>query len=288
MEKAQRKNQQTPKSNNTKRNSQKRNSQKRNSQKKQQQKNTPVEPEEKKIIPSESSIGESQRPEGTTPAPFNMRVRFKMRKLFLTFTLHHIPHSKIRVDVQEDHVVFDTLEHTKKFWNYITFPDDIRVSEEGSTAEFNGNTLTVVLPIVQLVDKETGNLLRKKSKAKRSAVESDADLDVEDDKPAKKRKNLPKTREEEVERQMALALSIGDAQEDKVQDAQKREKRKQDHFREKRNQKMERKKKNEQIRNKIVKAEEEKIEKKNKRNSQPKAPREKKVKFATKASVTRY
>eukprot|EP01128_Nolandella_sp_AFSM9_P008952 TRINITY_DN5598_c0_g1_i1.p1 TRINITY_DN5598_c0_g1~~TRINITY_DN5598_c0_g1_i1.p1 ORF type:complete len:320 (+),score=108.03 TRINITY_DN5598_c0_g1_i1:40-960(+) len=96
--------------------------------------------------------------------PHSMKVRFKLKRLDVRVDLIRIPDKYISLDVNESTLHLDTFQYNKKFELNLTYPQGIKVDTAKVSATLDKpGILRVELPVTEMLDLETGKLLRKKS-----------------------------------------------------------------------------------------------------------------------------
>eukprot|EP01080_Neovahlkampfia_damariscottae_P009298 gene9298-1386_t len=77
-------------------------------------------------------------------------LNVKKQILELEFKLPSVPLSKINIEATENHIHLDTLQHKKKYFYESTYPDNVSCEFSKQTAEFDGVTLKLQLPLLKV------------------------------------------------------------------------------------------------------------------------------------------
>eukprot|EP00767_Chilomastix_cuspidata_P000934 gnl/Chilomastix_cuspidata/1272.p1 GENE.gnl/Chilomastix_cuspidata/1272~~gnl/Chilomastix_cuspidata/1272.p1 ORF type:complete len:229 (+),score=59.08 gnl/Chilomastix_cuspidata/1272:95-781(+) len=81
--------------------------------------------------------------------PYSCRINPVSRKIIINATLHHIPETKITLDVHKKYFHLDTLGHQKKYWVEASYPSHVRVIAKEATAVTDHGILRVRIPITE-------------------------------------------------------------------------------------------------------------------------------------------
>jgi len=112
---------------------------------------------EEKSNDEESVVEQIDVPTNVEVPPHSVKIRFVLKRLEISVhLLRTLPDKLINLNPTDIEFFLDTFKFTKKYYLRFKYPQGIKVDAEKAQAEFLYGILKVTFPIVEIIDKKTG------------------------------------------------------------------------------------------------------------------------------------